>query len=180
MVDYHAIIYHQDRTLYHPSTMPILTLNQAAKAAGKSKSALLAAMRSGRLSASKDEHGHYQIDPAELFRVYPPTGSLPGNQLDAGTATNPTHTAHSTTHEAAIWREKAELMERIIKATEAERDDLKAERERLLGVIEEQARTVRQLTHQPQPRQDSQAVRPWLWVLLAMVAIGAAVVKCVG
>ena len=31
-------------------------------------------------------------------------------------------------------------MERIIKATEAERDDLKAERERLLGVIEEQAR----------------------------------------
>ena len=112
----------------------MLTLNQAAKAAGKSKSALLAAMRSGRFSASKDEQGYYQIDPAELFRVYPPTGSLSGSQLDTGTATNPISTAHSTTQEAAIWREKAELMERIIKATEAERDDLKAERERLLGV----------------------------------------------
>lgn len=180
MVDYHAIIYHKDRTLYPKPTMPMLTLNQAAKAAGKSKSALLAAMRSGRFSASKDEQGYYQIDPAELFRVYPPTGSLSGSQLDTGTATNPISTAHSTTQEAAIWREKAELMERIIKATEAERDDLKAERERLLGVIEEQARTVRQLTHQPQPKQDSQAVRPWLWVLLAIVAIGSAVFKWMG
>jgi len=160
--------------------MLMLTLNQAAKAAGKSKAALLAAMRSGRLSASKDEQGHYKIDPAELFRVYPPTGSLPGRLSDTGTATNPTSTTNPTTHEATIWREKAELMERIIKATEAERDDLKAERERLLGVIEEQARAVRQLTHQPQPGQDSQAVMPWLWVLLATVAIGAAVVKWPG
>jgi hypothetical protein len=157
----------------------MLTLNQAAKAAGKSKSALLAAMRSGRFSASKDGQGYYQIDPAELFRVYPPTGSLPGSQPDTGTATNHMPTTHSTTQETVIWREKAELMERIIKATEAERDDLKAERERLLGVIEEQARTVRQLTYQPQPKQDSQAVRTWLWVLMAMVAISAAVVKWV-
>jgi hypothetical protein len=49
------------------------TLGQAAKATGKQKSTLLDAIRSGKISAVKDEHGHYQIDPAELHRVYPPT-----------------------------------------------------------------------------------------------------------
>jgi len=47
------------------------TLNQAAKACHKSKSALLEAMRSGRLSAAKDDKGYWMIEPSELFRVYP-------------------------------------------------------------------------------------------------------------
>lgn len=49
----------------------MLTLGQAAKETGKTKTALANAISSGRLSATKDEHGQYQIDPAELFRVYP-------------------------------------------------------------------------------------------------------------
>jgi uncharacterized protein YlxW (UPF0749 family) len=49
----------------------MFTLNQAAKEAKKSKATLLDAIRAGRLSAAKDEQGRYQIDPAELFRVYP-------------------------------------------------------------------------------------------------------------
>lgn len=51
--------------------MPPLTLNQAAKAAHKAKSTLLDAIRSGRLSASRNDLNQWQIDPAELFRVYP-------------------------------------------------------------------------------------------------------------
>ena len=45
-----------------------LTLNQAAKACGRSKSTLLDAIRSGRMSAPKDDRGRYAIDPAELHR----------------------------------------------------------------------------------------------------------------
>lgn len=48
------------------------TLGQAAKATGLSKPTLSDAIKKGRISASKDDFGRYQIDPAELHRVYPP------------------------------------------------------------------------------------------------------------
>ena len=49
----------------------ILTLRQAAELTGKSKSTLTRAIKSGRLSASRDGEGMYAIDPAELARAYP-------------------------------------------------------------------------------------------------------------
>lgn len=51
--------------------MPPLTLSQAAKEAKKAKSAVLEAIRTGRLSATRNELNQWQIEPAELFRVYP-------------------------------------------------------------------------------------------------------------
>ena len=48
-----------------------LTLGQAAKETGKSKSVVSSAIKSGRLSAIKSDTGSWQIDPAELFRVFP-------------------------------------------------------------------------------------------------------------
>ena len=48
------------------------TLGQAAKATGKSKPAILDAIKSGRISASRDDKNQWQIDPAELHRVYAP------------------------------------------------------------------------------------------------------------
>ncbi len=53
----------------------MLTLGKAAKEVGKSKTALSNAIKAGRLSATKKETGAYEIDPAELFRVYPPKRS---------------------------------------------------------------------------------------------------------
>lgn len=49
----------------------VYTLGEAAKATGKSKSTLSKAIKSGRISASKDDTGTYRIDPSELHRVYP-------------------------------------------------------------------------------------------------------------
>lgn len=51
----------------------VYTLGEAAKATGKSKSAISKAIKSGRISASKDDTGTFRIDPSELHRVYPPT-----------------------------------------------------------------------------------------------------------
>src|SRR5687767_12935696 len=48
-----------------------LSLREAAKEAGVSKSTILRAVKSGRLSAARTDDGGYAIDPAELFRVYP-------------------------------------------------------------------------------------------------------------
>ncbi len=50
--------------------MQKLTLNKAAKEAKIAKSTLLEAIKSGRMSAPKNDKGHYAIDPSELFRVF--------------------------------------------------------------------------------------------------------------
>jgi hypothetical protein len=52
--------------------MPTFSLRQAATEAQTSKSTILRAINSGRLSASRTDDGGYAIDPSELFRVYPP------------------------------------------------------------------------------------------------------------
>jgi hypothetical protein len=52
--------------------MAILSLRAAAQEAGTSKSTILRATQSGRLSAPSTGDGGYAIDSAELFRVYPP------------------------------------------------------------------------------------------------------------
>lgn len=51
--------------------MPFLTLSQAAKATSKSKSTLNRAIKSGRLSATKNADGTFSIDPSELVRAFP-------------------------------------------------------------------------------------------------------------
>jgi hypothetical protein len=49
------------------------SLGQAAKETGLDKSTISRAIKSGRLSAHRKEGGGgYEIDPAELFRVFPP------------------------------------------------------------------------------------------------------------
>ena len=49
------------------------SLGQAARETGLDKLTLSRAIKSGRLSAQrKDGNGGYEIDPAELFRVFPP------------------------------------------------------------------------------------------------------------
>jgi hypothetical protein len=54
------------------------TLGAAARATGKSKATISRAIKSGRLSALRDDAGGYLIEPAELHRVYPATGDTTG------------------------------------------------------------------------------------------------------
>ena len=60
----------------------MFTMGQAAKEAGVSKATLSRAIKSGKLSAKKNDKGGWDIDAAELFRVYPrntATGSSNGS-----------------------------------------------------------------------------------------------------
>ena len=50
--------------------MPELSLSQAAKLTGKSKSTINRAIKTGRISATRHEDGSYSIDPAELARAF--------------------------------------------------------------------------------------------------------------
>ena len=67
------------------------TLGEAAKATGKSKATISKAIKCGRISAAKDDTGAFQIDPAELHRVYPITVSTEQEETPRGNQGNPTN-----------------------------------------------------------------------------------------
>jgi hypothetical protein len=48
------------------------SLATAAAACGVNKSTILRAIKNGKISATKDEHGQWQIQPVELHRTYRP------------------------------------------------------------------------------------------------------------
>ena len=100
----------------------ILTLRQAAELTGKSKSTLTRAIKSGRLSASRDREGMYAIDPAELARAYPFV-ERPDAQHDArhGAPRN----GETEADDAAILRLRLSLL-----VDERDRERTAAERER--------------------------------------------------
>ena len=65
-----------------------LTLGQSAKLTGKSKTTIHNAVKSGKVSGRKGSNGEYQIDPAELSRVYPavtPAGEHQNGPVDPQT-----------------------------------------------------------------------------------------------
>lgn len=49
------------------------TLSQAATATGKNKATIQRAIKSGKISATKNASGAYDIDPSELHRIFPAT-----------------------------------------------------------------------------------------------------------
>lgn len=62
-----------------------LSLSQAAKAIGCSKSTIGRAIKSGRLSALRNDDDTFSIDPSELSRAFPKRG--PGTHGDASNDT---------------------------------------------------------------------------------------------
>jgi len=69
----------------------MLTLGQAARLTGTSKTTITRAIKAGRLSATRRDDGGYRIDPAELARVYeikpetPATGTATGDAVHRAT-----------------------------------------------------------------------------------------------
>lgn len=52
-----------------------LTAREAAEAVGLSKAAILKAIRTGKISATKNYNGEWMIEPVELFRRYAPVSA---------------------------------------------------------------------------------------------------------
>lgn len=110
------------------------TLGQAAKAVGKSKATLSKAIKSGKMSAVRQDDGSFSIDPSELHRVYPPT---------------PPSTVHREQYETYQETEvnSRELIELRVKLEAAHKriEDLEEDRE------EWRKQANRLLSHTPQP-----------------------------
>ena len=106
------------------------TLGQAAKASGRSKAGIAQAIAAGRIAAMKDEIGRWQIEAAELHRVYPAKGQ-------ARTEIEQLLDAKWT---AEIGRLKAtvEGLESLCRQVEGERDNLRNQNARLTGLLTDQ------------------------------------------
>lgn len=79
-----------------------LSLSQAAKAAGKSKSTINRAIKSGKLSATRHDDGSYTIDASELSRVFQ-IGTLGGSEwIGTAPSTEPAGTAVLQAENAAL------------------------------------------------------------------------------
>jgi hypothetical protein len=140
--------------------MPNLTLNQAARECGRSKSALLEAIRSGRLSASRDDKKQWQIDPAELFRVYP------ANQSENTQTEQRQPQAEQA--QTALLEAKIGYLEKQLTTAESVAEDLRKDRD-------EWRRQATGLLTDQRPKQ-RQAARLGFWIALALTASAAALV----
>jgi hypothetical protein len=118
-----------------------LSAKDAAARVGLTKPGLLKAIKEGKVSATKDQNGHWQIDPVELFRVYPPVTR--STQQPAGDSFHQ-NTPEYTETIASLQREVAMLRERL-----ADKDDVIADlRHRLDVEAEERRRLTHLLTDQ--------------------------------
>lgn len=122
------------------------TLGEAARAAGKSKATIHRAIRSGKLSAARDEAtGPWLIDPSELARAFPP---VPPEQVHDGFLRQ-----HGTADETVLLRVQLELerAERQRERTQFE-GTIADLRQRLDSEAEERRRLTMRLTDQGKPR----------------------------
>ena len=113
-----------------------LSLREAAQHAGTSKSTILRAVKAGRLSAVRTDDGGYSIDPAELFRVYPPesratkldqSATRSEGQDAPGSATN--ETTELRIRNAALEAELNALKE-ILTGERRRAEEIREDRER--------------------------------------------------
>ena len=135
--------------------MALVRLKRASELTGKNQSTIHRAMKAGRLSYSLGDSGERLLDTSELTRLFPLKSDDDGMRNDAsGELRNDT--------QATEWRERLAFMQQRIDALEADKTDLRAERDRLLSVIETQAQQVRQLTDQrPAAQPDAARRRRW-------------------
>lgn len=104
------------------------TLGTAAKAVGKSKATISKAIKSGKISAHKLPNGSYEIEPAELHRVYPPAPSQPieGERLETPSATG------GNSSEIRLLQARLEMAQERIADLEGDRDQWRQTANRLL------------------------------------------------
>jgi len=107
------------------------TLGQAAKATGLSKMTIQRALKTGRISGEKDETGSYQIDPAELHRIFPAVTAGDGNTpVSMGRSETPTVDVELRVAHARLEAVVASL-KTMLEDVRIERDRWHAQAERL-------------------------------------------------
>jgi hypothetical protein len=103
------------------------SLATAAKAAGVSRPTIQRSIKSGKLSATRNENGSYGIDPAELSRVFPLAGHSAGpmkqSVLPNGADVPPAISAGEADEMRARLAEQAETIRDLRDRLDAEAEE---------------------------------------------------------
>ena len=138
------------------------SLGQAAKETRKSKSVIYNALKSGRLSGRHNDKGEWEIDPAELFRVFSlQNGQEPRSERDSTHQNGLLELLQKQLHEAKEREHQAHEREQQAREREA----------RLLAMLETEQTARRELETKllPAPRPTSVG-KVRAWILLAVLA----------
>ena len=122
------------------------SLAEAARASGKSKMTIQRAIKGGKISASRNEDGSYDIDPAELHRTFPVVSGDDPNTGNTGYDDTPS--------DVKMLQLEIKVRDEKIASLQAERererkifqDDVDDLRHRLDQSEEERRKTQAQLT----------------------------------
>ena len=103
------------------------TLGEAARATGLNKSTVLKAIRRGVISATKDDHGQWCIEPCELHRVYPARSEDNGSDNDPGNDGQPTD--NGVQQALALAEARLGDFKAMLDDMRTQRDDMRGERD---------------------------------------------------
>lgn len=106
------------------------SLSEAAKATGKNKTTIQRAIKSGKISASKGDSGSYEIDPAELHRVFPPAAAQRDTQHSQS---NDTQQAISASNHSNL--ERVVELEKALAVAHEKASGLEAQKDQMTDTI---------------------------------------------
>jgi len=161
-----------------------LSAKQAAKEVGKSTPTITRAIKSGRISAAKNDNGGYEIDPAELFRVFPPIkktgGNVKGNDTPRITNSETPNVTSNLELEIKFLHESLKEKDKRISDKDSVISDLQ---QRLDGeAIERRKLTMLIADHNKEPeikanlQKDKDSALIWLMPFLSVIIVGMALI----
>jgi hypothetical protein len=128
------------------------SLHQAATACGVNKSTILRAIKAGKISAVRDEQGQWQVEPAELHRVYPPVTDA-AERTDAVQRYAPADAAvlALANQRAAVAEERLSEMKAMLADMQRDRDAWRDQAQRLA-------------LPKPEPESEPKPLTWWRWL----------------
>ena len=102
------------------------TLGEAAIACGKSKSTISKAIKAGKISAEKNDHGTFEIEASELHRVYPPA---PIEQNTIETVEYEQNATPKNTSNIEVLQAKLDMANERIEELKQDKDKLEIDKE---------------------------------------------------
>jgi len=115
------------RTHWSDKAMAI-GLSEAAMATGVNRSTIYRAWKAGRLSATKTDTGQIEIEPSELFRVFPPVAAQHGARDAMHHGAMDDEQGGNALHDSALEREVQQLRDALA-AMREDRDATRVDRD---------------------------------------------------
>lgn len=120
-----------------------ISLSDAAKLVGMSKNGIVKAIKNGKISGQKNIHGQWEVDPAELTRVYKPVETA---ELVSANKNAPV--SDSEPNENMALKREVELQREQINLLRDQLADAKGREDKILKMMEEQIGTMRLISDQ--------------------------------